>query len=100
VGVLGAAPADVVGRLVKAGTIPSQQPFPPVSRDGVPFDAPEGWAWCQVADCFAVAGGIQKSGKRRPGSNAFPYLRVANVQRGTTVRTPGPRWTPPCEPGG
>jgi type I restriction enzyme S subunit len=70
-------------RLVKAETIPSQQPFPPVSRDDVPFDAPEGWAWCRVDDCFAVAGGIQKSGKRRPVSNAFPYLRVANVQRGT-----------------
>jgi type I restriction enzyme S subunit len=68
--------------LVKAGKIPKPKPLPPVGEDEVPFEVPEGWVWCRVDDCFDVAGGIQKSGKRQPVQNAFPYLRVANVQRG------------------
>jgi type I restriction enzyme S subunit len=47
-----------------------------------PFKVPDGWEWTQIDDCFLVTGGIQKSGKRRPAGNSFPYLRVANVQRG------------------
>ncbi len=43
---------------------------------------PDGWAWATVDDLFLVAGGIQKSPKRRPKDHHFPYLRVANVQRG------------------
>ena len=46
------------------------------------FDLPGGWEWVRIDDCFEVAGGIQKSGKRRPMANSHPYLRVANVQRG------------------
>lgn len=43
---------------------------------------PTGWIWATVDDLFLVTGGIQKSSKRRPQSNHWPYLRVANVQRG------------------
>lgn len=35
-----------------------------------------------LAEVAAVSGGIQKSGKRRPQGNAYPFLRVANVSRG------------------
>jgi type I restriction enzyme, S subunit len=69
------------GRLVKTGKIPKPKPLPPVGEDEMPFSVPEGWVWCRVDDCFDVAGGIQKSGKRQPVQNSFPYLRVANVQR-------------------
>lgn len=51
-------------------------------RTVAPFAPPSGWAWCRMDDIFLVSGGIQKSGKRRPTTNAYPYLRVANVQRG------------------
>ncbi len=44
--------------------------------------APTGWTAGKMDDWFEVVGGIQKSGKRAPGTNAKPYLRVANVQRG------------------
>ncbi len=43
---------------------------------------PSGWTWATVDDLFLVSGGIQKSSRRRPRENHWPYLRVANVQRG------------------
>jgi type I restriction enzyme S subunit len=35
-----------------------------------------------VGKVATVSGGIQKSGKRRPVENTYPFLRVANVPRG------------------
>ena len=43
---------------------------------------PQGWAWASIDQCCDVVGGIQKTAARRPRNHAFPYLRVANVQRG------------------
>ena len=45
-------------------------------------DLPAGWCWVQLADVADVQGGIQKQAKRRPVQNKYPFLRVANVQRG------------------
>uniref|UniRef100_A0AAU2W5S4 Restriction endonuclease subunit S n=1 Tax=Streptomyces sp. NBC_00008 TaxID=2903610 RepID=A0AAU2W5S4_9ACTN len=36
-----------------------------------------------VSDVAAVGGGIQKQQKRRPVKNSYPFLRVANVGRGS-----------------
>ncbi|MCV5917460.1 restriction endonuclease subunit S, partial [Escherichia coli] len=59
-----------------------QKPLPPISDEEKPFELPEGWEWCRIDDLTFVSGGIQKQPKRRPVKNHFPYLRVANVQRG------------------
>jgi type I restriction enzyme S subunit len=69
-------------RPVNNGRIPKSKPLFPVVEDEILFDLPKGWVWCRIDDCFEVVGGIQKSGKRQPEQNTFPYLRVANVQRG------------------
>ena len=50
--------------------------------ENVPFTVPTGWSWRLVSDVFDVSGGITKNPKRAPVKNHFPYLRVANVQRG------------------
>lgn len=72
--------AEERNRLISEGRFRRQSPIP--DRVEVPFELPRGWEWTQIDDCFLVAGGIQKSSKRRPAGNSFPYLRVANVQRG------------------
>ncbi|MEH2048464.1 restriction endonuclease subunit S [Nostoc sp.] len=46
-----------------------------------PFEIPSNWLWLKVDDLYDVSGGIQKTPKRTPISNFFPYLRVANVHR-------------------
>ena len=48
----------------------------------VPFAIPTGWSWRPVSGVFDVSGGITKNPKRAPIKNHYPYLRVANVQRG------------------
>jgi type I restriction enzyme S subunit len=63
------------------GGLRGQPPLPP-QADLLESDLPNGWVWAQVDDAFLVTGGIQKSPKRQPHENHYPYLRVANVQRG------------------
>lgn len=46
------------------------------------MDIPESWTWSPLSSLAAIRGGLQKQPKRTPRSNAFPYLRVANVLRG------------------
>ncbi len=43
----------------------------------------EGWVATSLDQVCDVNGGIQKQAKRRPVVNKFPFLRVANVGRGT-----------------
>lgn len=43
---------------------------------------PAGWDEIRIEKFCTVQGGIQKTPLRRPISQHFPYLRVANVQRG------------------
>jgi type I restriction enzyme S subunit len=57
-----------------------QPPLEDLSSAAAPL--PPGWVWTRVDDVFLVTGGIQKLPARRPVRNHFPYLRVANVQRG------------------
>ncbi|MNZ26460.1 Type-1 restriction enzyme EcoKI specificity protein [compost metagenome] len=45
-------------------------------------ELPAGWCTQKIEDFCTVQGGIQKTPLRRPVSQHFPYLRVANVQRG------------------
>jgi type I restriction enzyme S subunit len=47
------------------------------------LDLPTSWVWARVRELANVRGGIQKQPKRAPISNTYPYLRVANVQRGS-----------------
>lgn len=73
-----AAPTSGPGSPV-GGSFRKQSPVASFVEE--PDRIPAGWAWAKFDDCFQVAGGIQKSGKRRPSGNSFPYPRVANFQR-------------------
>ncbi len=52
--------------------------------DGLLPDLPEGWAWRRLQDVATVVGGVTKDVKKQsdPSLPEWPYLRVANVQRG------------------
>lgn len=55
---------------------------PRVIDDEVNGELPAGWGSYKIGEFCTVQGGIQKTPLRRPVSQHFPYLRVANVQRG------------------
>ena len=46
-------------------------------------ELPEGWVWATLSQVAEIQGGIQKQPKRAPADNPFPFLRVANVLRGS-----------------
>lgn len=46
-------------------------------------DLPDGWARTTLQQIALIQGGIQKQQKRRPVEKRFPFLRVANVGRGS-----------------
>lgn len=62
--------------LVKAGKIKKQKPLPPISDDEKPFELPDGWEWCRLADIASFENGDRSS--RYPNSsdlvsNGIPF---------------------------
>ncbi len=60
-----------------------KKPIPEIDLHLAPFAVPEAWEWVRLDDVVDIAGGITK-GRKLSGRKTFqfPYLRVANVQRG------------------
>jgi type I restriction enzyme S subunit len=80
--------ADTLAKMVASGKPPKddhwkQKYKEPAAPDttGLP-ELPEGWCWATFEQVSEIQGGIQKQPLRRPQTNAFPFLRVANVLRG------------------
>ncbi|ELT7225449.1 TPA: restriction endonuclease subunit S [Vibrio cholerae] len=74
--------AEEKAQLVKEKKIKKEKPQPFISEDGRLFELPNGWVWSNIGETFLVTGGLQKTPKRTPVLNHYPYLAVANVQRG------------------
>ncbi|MGM8849492.1 restriction endonuclease subunit S [Salinicola halophyticus] len=76
--------AEEKARLIKEGKARKQKPLPEIAYDEYPFEIPAGWIISRMDDVTDIKSGIAK-GKKLSGkpSTWLPYLRVANVQRGT-----------------
>lgn len=62
--------------LIKEGKLKKEKPLPPITEDEIPYDLPEGWAWCRLGEvCFLLDGNKQRG-------ISLPYLE-AKVLRGT-----------------
>ncbi|MBF0590170.1 MAG: restriction endonuclease subunit S, partial [Magnetococcales bacterium] len=58
--------------------------IPALQDSDFPFVPPNGWAFAHFEDIAVIVGGVTKGRKLQGRETAwFPYLRVANVQRGT-----------------
>lgn len=57
--------------------------LPPVTKADQLFDAPQKWIWLRFGSIADIVGGVTL-GRKLDGraTESFPYLRVANVQRG------------------
>lgn len=71
--------------LVKEGKIKKQKPLPPVSDEEKPFELPEGWGWCRLAELVAIKGGKRVSNGYKLLTEPTPhvYIRVADMKDGT-----------------
>jgi len=69
--------------LIKEGRLRKQKPLAPIQPDEVPYELPEGWELVRLGNVTEIVGGVTKGRKLTGKTTAFfPYLRVANVQRG------------------
>ncbi|GAA6186451.1 restriction endonuclease subunit S [Aliiglaciecola sp. NS0011-25] len=41
-------------QLIKGGKIKKQKPLPPITDDDKPFELPNGWAWCALAELITI----------------------------------------------
>lgn len=74
----------VMGKIVsqaEADDSSEIEPLREATSSGL-YPIPKSWKWTLMEERFEVTGGITKNPKRAPRVNHFPYLRVANVQRG------------------
>ena len=63
-------------RLVKEKKIKPQKPLPPITKDEIPFDLPEGWVWCRLGDLFEIVRGSSPRPKGDPqywSKNRTPF---------------------------
>ena len=68
--------------LIAVKKLKKEKPLPPIREEDIPFDVPQGWEWCRLNAITEISSGIAL-GKRYSGVlKTYPYLRVANVQRG------------------
>lgn len=72
-------------RLIAEGKIKRDKLLAVIADDEKNHDVPTGWSWVRIRQVSDVTGGIQKTPIRAPKTNHYPYLRVANVQRGKLV---------------
>lgn len=66
-------------KLVKEGKIRKQKPLPPITEIDKPFELPEGWTWCRLADLL-LSSDYGTSEKAFPDSTGVPVLGMGNIQ--------------------
>lgn len=67
-------------RLIKEGTIKKEKPLAEIAEDEVPFDIPESWRWCRLADVIDVRDGTHDSPKYVPAG--IPLVTSKNLVNG------------------
>jgi type I restriction enzyme S subunit len=70
--------------LITEGVIRKQKEMLPDGLQESPYEVPHGWIWQHMDDLFLITGGVTL-GRKLTGQKLVsrPYLRVANVQRGS-----------------
>ena len=79
---------DQLRKFAEKGKEPSKnwrskykEPVSPLTSTLPPL--PQGWCWATMDQIGCTQGGLQKTPARAPTKDHYPYLRVANVHRGS-----------------
>lgn len=68
-------------KLIKEKKIRKEKSLPPISEDEIPFELPEGWAWCRLGEICSKtgSGSTPKGGKAAYPTSGIKFLRSQNV---------------------
>jgi restriction endonuclease S subunit len=68
-------------QLIKDKKIKKENPLPPITKNEIPFEIPDGWKWCRVGTFTQIQNGYAfKSSKFT--SSGVPLLRNINISNG------------------
>lgn len=72
-------------QLIKDKKIKKEKALPPITKEDIPYELPEGWVWCRFGDITTVKGGkrLPKGEKLIRENTGFIYLRVTDMKNGT-----------------
>ena len=68
--------------LVKEVKIKKDKPLPPISDNEVPFELPDGWAFCRLQEAIDVRDGTHDSPKDATGAKTYPLVTSKNFING------------------
>ena len=68
-------------QLVKEKKIKKEKNLPPIEKEEIPFELPEGWVWCRLLDlCTKTgSGSTPKGGKTAYKNSGIKFIRSQNV---------------------
>jgi len=65
-------------KLVKDKKIKKEKPLPPITKEEIPFDLPEGWEWCRLGDIVIFTDNFDVQAKL--GANELVnYVDIASI---------------------
>lgn len=74
-------------QLVKEGKLKKEKPLPPISEDEIPYDLPEGWAWCKLGELAALK--IGKTPARAEEKywveGKYPWVSIRDMETGKHI---------------
>lgn len=66
-------------KLINDKKIKKQKNFPPIKKEEVPFNLPNGWLWARFGDCAVLKSGCTFSKERELEQGKVPYCKVADM---------------------
>ncbi|WP_419211118.1 restriction endonuclease subunit S [Maribacter sp. X9] len=75
--------------LIKDKKIKKEKLLPPVTKDEIPYELPEGWVWCRMGDIFLI-GSSKRVFKHDYVQEGVPFFRskeIGQLGRGEEVTT-------------
>ena len=76
-------------KLVKEGKLKRGKPFPPIKKDEVPFEIPEGWEWCRLGEVVELNRGrfsIRPRNDPRYFNGDYPFIQIGSLdEKGSLI---------------
>jgi len=70
-------------KLIKEGKLKKEKDLSPITEGEIPFQLPKDWVWCRLGEIIDLKSGVTLGKTYKEELIEVPYLRVANVQRGS-----------------
>lgn len=76
-------------KLIKAGKLKKEKPLPPITKDEIPYNLPDGWEWCRLGEIANLK--IGKTPARADSSywsnGVYPWVSIADMTTGHHINS-------------